>query len=208
MPFLNHTVPSISCLLRMEYMFNHEQGHGKFIHADIHTVASICGRVPLFEALIENGVNWTRRPITAFCWKEDAPIHPLEVHCYWDCFSHYIDVSVRHRLSGLSATLIDIHGKQRDGDYMFTIDWASENPAMVDPGFSETAEHKCGHFFKMEDGNFFIYPNNRIIWRDVAFIHDRLRGNPGYKIDNNIYSVESRIRKETDWSYNTQYLEP
>ena len=59
----------------------------------------------------------------------------------------------------------------------------------------------------MDDGNFFCYPNNRIIWNDVAFTYNRLKNNPGYLIDQNIYSVENRVVKETDLSYFTEFGE-
>jgi hypothetical protein len=194
--------------MRNQFLFNHEKGFGEYTLADVHSVASIEKRVPLFEAFLENGVNWTRRPITAFCWKKDAPIYPLEVHMYWDCFSPYVDVQVRNRLSGLRAQLIDYKGNRHEGNYMFTLDWGWENKGgMLDTNFSETPEHKCGHVFKMDDGNFFIYPNNRIIWYDDAWVYNRIDKNPGYKIDMNVYTVENKRKLESDYSYMTEFKE-
>lgn len=208
MAYLNHNIPTITCYMRNQFLFNHEKGFGEYTLADVHSVASIEKRVPLFEAFLENGVNWTRRPITAFCWKKDAPIYPLEVHMYWDCFSPYVDVQVRNRLSGLRAQLIDYKGNRHEGNYMFTLDWGWENKGgMLDTNFSETPEHKCGHVFKMDDGNFFIYPNNRIIWYDDAWVYNRIDKNPGYKIDMNVYSVENKRKLESDYSYMTEFKE-
>lgn len=187
-------------------MFNHEKGFNEFTLCDVHSVASIEKRVPLFEAFLENGVNWTRRPINAFCWKKDAPAYPLEVHMYWDCFSPYVDVQIRNRLAGLRAELVDYKGKKREGVYQFTLDWSWENKAgALDTNFSETPEHKCGHLFKMDDGNYFIYPNNRIIWYDDAWVFNRIDKNPGYKIDMNIYTVENKRKSQTDYSYMTEF---
>ncbi len=205
MPFLNHNIPTITCLMRNEYLFNHKKGHGEFTPCDVHTVASMERRVPLFEAFLENGVNWTRRPITAFCWKPDAPIRPLNEHVYWDCFSSYVDVQVRSRLNRLRAKLITPSGEQRSGIYLFTLDWAFENRAMLDTNFSETPEHKCGHVFQMDEGNYYVYPNNRIIWHDNAWVYNPITKNPGYEIDMNIYSVENRSEMITDNSYITEF---
>ena len=208
MAYLNHNIPTITCYMRNQFLFNHEKGFGEYTLADVHSVASIEKRVPLFEAFLENGVNWTRRPITAFCWKTDAPIYPLEVHMYWDCFSPYVDVQVRNRLSGLRAQLIDYKGNKHEGSHMFTLDWGWENKGgMLDTNFSETPEHKCGHVFKMDDGNFFIYPNNRIIWYDDAWVYNRIDKNPGYKIDMNVYTVENKRKLESDYSYMTEFKE-
>ena len=205
MAYLNANLPVINCLIRNEFLFNHEKGQGEFTPADVHSVASIQGRSPLFEAFLENGVNWTRRPIHAFAWNQRAEVLPLTEHIYWDCFSDYVDVKVRERLGGLRADLISITGVKRQGLYLFTIDWSHQDKNMVDTGFSETPEHKCGHVFKMDNGNYFIYPNNRIIWMDRAWALNRIDSNPGYKIDMNIYSVEGEGNFSTDYSYMTEF---
>ena len=207
MSYLNCNIPTITCFIRNEFLFNHEKGHKEFTLADVHSVASIQKRVPLFEAFLENGVNWTRRPIHAFCWNKTAEVLPLTEHMYWDCFSNYVDVHIRERLAGLRADLISITGVKRQGIYMFTLDWAHENRNMLDTNFSETPEHKCGHVFKMDNGNYFIYPNNRIIWSDKAWTFDRIEKNPGYKIDMTVYSVENGNRYETNYDYITDFTE-
>ena len=90
---------------------------------------------------------------------------------------------------------------------MFTLDWSHENRNMIDTNFSETPEHKCGHVFKMDNGNYFIYPNNRIIWSDKAWTFNRIDKNPGYKIDMTMYSVEHDDTHQTDYSYMTEFIE-
>jgi hypothetical protein len=207
MSYLNANIPVINCFIRNEFLFNHKKGKGEFTPCDVHSVASIQGRTPLFETFLENGVNWTRRPINAFVWKKDAEILPLTEYIYWDCFSPYIDVKVRERLSGLRADLISITGVKRQGTYIFTLDWSHENRNNLDLGFSETPEHKCGHVFKMDNGNYFIYPNNRIIWYDRAWTFNRIEKNPGYEIDYNVYSVENKGLYSTDNSYLTEFKE-
>jgi hypothetical protein len=88
---------------------------------------------------------------------------------------------------------------------MFTLDWSHENRNVIDTNFSETPEHKCGHLFKMDNGNYFIYPNNRIIWMDTAWTYNIIDKNPGYKIDMNIYSVENMSGYATDYNYITNF---
>jgi hypothetical protein len=205
MSYLNANIPTITCFIRNEFLFNFEKGFNEFTAADVHSVASIEKRTPLFEAFLENGVNWTRRPIHAFVWKKDAEILPLTEYIYWDCFSAYIDVTVRERLKGLKADLISITNVKRQGIYLFTLDWSHQDRNMLDTNFSETPEHKCGHVFKMDNGNYFIYPNNRIIWSDKAWTFNKIEKNPGYKIDMNIYSVENSQGYETDYSYMTVF---
>jgi hypothetical protein len=204
MPYLNHSIPTITCLIRDEFLFNHEKGFGSYTSCDVHSVASIEKRVPLFEAFLTNGVNWTRRPITAFCWKPCDPV-PLEEAMYWDCFSPYIDVQVRARMKGLRGQLINFQGQKKWGEYMFTLDWGWENKSILDTNFSETPEHKCAHVFKMDNGNFYAYPNNRIVWHDDAWVDTPIDKNPGYKIDLTVYSVENKRKQYTDDSYITEF---
>jgi len=206
MAYLNHDVPTFTCFIRNEYLYNHQSGHGEYTPCDVHSVTSMEKRVPLFEAFLENGVNWTRRPIHAFCWQKDAPRHSLNIHMYWDCFSPYIDVAVRNRLANLKAELIDYQNNRHAGIYLFTLDWGWENKAgNLDTNFSESPEHKCAHVFKMDDGNYFAYPNNRIIWHDDAWVYKPITSNPGYQIDLNTYSVENSRKVYTDNSYFTEF---
>jgi|TARA_R100000084_G_scaffold101596_1_gene56650 hypothetical protein len=120
---------------------------------------------------------------------------------YWDCFSPYIDVQRRHRLAGLQAQLIRPDGKKVLGDYMFTMDWSWENKGVPDLNYSETPEHKCAHLFKVETGNYYAYPNNRIIWYDNAWTFKRIDKNPGFEIDTTVYSVENKRKMETSDHY-------
>lgn len=208
MSYLNHNLPDWPCYIRNEFLFNHTKGHGEVSKCNVHSVTSIEKRTPLFECFLENGVNWTRRPLHALCWDPKAEIEPLNEIIYWDCFSSYVDVQRRHRLAGLSAELIRPDNRKVRGDYMFTIDWGFENKAMVDLNFAETPEHKCAHMFKVETGNYYAYPNNRIIWYDSAFTFNRIKANPGFEIDMTIYSVENKRTFETSDHYIYDITEP
>ena len=205
MPYLNSNIPVISCYFRDNFLYNHEKGFVSHTKCEVHSVSSIESKTLLFEVFLENGVNWTRRPINSFCWKKDAPILELQEHIYWDCFSYYIDVQIRHRLQGLTADLTSISGKKYKGEYLFTIDWAYENNMMTNVSFAETPEHKCAHIFKGFDGNFFAYPNNKVVWYDRAFTSNRITSNPGYVIDSRTYSVENGNYFESNSDFLTDF---
>ena len=51
--------------------------------------------------------------------------------------------------------------------------------------------------FKMENGNYYDYPNNRIIWFDDDWTFNQIDKNPGFEIDTTVYSVENKRRIET-----------
>ena len=55
--------------------------------------------------------------------------------------------------------------------------------------------------FKVETGNYYAYPNNRIIWYDNAWTFNRIEKNPGFEIDTTVYSVENKRKMETSDHY-------
>lgn len=50
MAYLNHNLPTFTCFLRNEYLFNHEKGYNEYTLSDVRSVASMEKRVPLFKA--------------------------------------------------------------------------------------------------------------------------------------------------------------
>ena len=65
MSYLNHSIPTVCCLIRNEYLYNHTKGHGEFTPCDVHSVSSLQKRVPLFEAFLENGASEQGSRMTA-----------------------------------------------------------------------------------------------------------------------------------------------
>ncbi len=58
---------------------------------------------------------------------------------------------------------------QHKAKYMFTLDWCLG--AQYTSGYGEyAAGHKCGHVFVGEGGQYFIQPNNRVLWMDGRFM--------------------------------------
>jgi hypothetical protein len=198
MSYLNHNLPTFTCYIRNEFLYNHKKGHGEMSLCDIHSVASLEKHVPLFEAVFREWSELDKKTYSCILLETRLHLTPkLEECMWWDCFSPYIDVQVRSRLAGLRAELINYRGEKNEGTYMFTLDWSWESKSTLNTNFSETPEHKCAHFFKMDNGNFYAYPNNKILWYDDAWIRNRITQNPGYEIDLTEYSVENRRKIET-----------
>ena len=153
-------------------------------------------------------MNWTRRPLTAFCWKKEAPVYPIEMHHYWDCFSPYIDVNVRERLARKRAELVDHNGKKHWGEYMFTLDTCHRDNNTIDTNFSEhDPEHKSFNVIKLDNGQFAAQPNNRVIWTDQSLIPEK-RLMPDFKVCSQNYTVENTpkwsVGHTDEWQYKTK----
>lgn len=193
---LNEDIPAIQCFLRKEYLYNLESHYGELIPCVIIGTSSIPGRAIGFHCLTENGAMIWRLPINAFCHKKEAPRQDLGVLELWDCFSDKVSV---HAFSEIREMRIKTHlkdGKWYEGTYLFTIDWhgssGSDNPG--DWG------HKCAHIIKLDNGNYAAQPNNRILWRDQAFVCDPFRDKPDYKTNTHIWKVEDGLKWKTDSS--------
>lgn len=57
MAYLNHNLPTFTCYIRNEFLYNHKKAEGETTLCDVHTVASLEKRVPLFECFLENDMK-------------------------------------------------------------------------------------------------------------------------------------------------------
>ena len=90
-------------------------------------------------------------------------------------------------------------GKLYYGEYLFTIDWCHPESNILDCEHSEIPhEHKCGHVMALDNGNYSIQPNNRILWNISNFTtRDDI---PDYKVQTTEWNVENKgwITEDTD----------
>lgn len=197
MSYLNSNIPPIECYVRGQFLQNLESGHGLYFPCLIFGFSSITGRVPLFHCMLEDGGVFFRLPISAFCQSEGVEIigddeqEFLEEIQLWDSFSYYPSVIVFDVLQNRRVKYVSRRKKEYFGHYMFTIDWANEDRNIAPISFSEApGQHKCGHFIKLDNGNYAIQPNNRLKFHEPSFctkpdvIIDR-------KIHTHIWSVEN-----------------
>jgi hypothetical protein len=202
MSYLNANTPPLYCKIRKEYLYDLKEHIGESEDCVVFGLASIPGRAILFHTILPNGAIFYRLPINAFFQKRfsrsevpDMPLHEVEL---WNSFSYYPSVHTFSFLEGAK-------GKYRfednwiGGNYEFTIDWAHPESNILDVEHSEIPdEHKCGHFMSLDNGNFAIQPNNRILWNISNFT----TGNdiPDYKVQTNKWNAENnnKITENSD----------
>jgi hypothetical protein len=163
MPTLNASCPRFNALIRREFLYNLEHGHGEYEPALVFGVASITGRALLFHCLLTNGAQIGRLPLSAFCWKECEPL-PIEVIQTWDSFSYDLSVTEYEALKHLHCAALLRDKTWRRGVYMFTVDWYGSALA-EDAGDNGW---KCAHVIKLDTGHFAAVPNNRSCFLDAA----------------------------------------
>lgn len=197
---LNINIPLIECYVRQSYLTDGRMnGVEKCV---IFAHCSIPGYAPMFHCQMENGAVYYRLPISAFCWDEYAPDPTVYETGYWNSFSYYPVVNVYSWLASQTAKFKTRYGKIMKGEYVMTIDWCEPDPNLVECSLAETpTEHKCGHVLRVQDGNFYIMPNNRIVWAEPSFVvKDEIPHH--YRTNSNYYNIEKadsfRLSEDND----------
>lgn len=204
MSFINANIPPVDCYIRKEFLFNQEEHHGEFEEGFLFGVTSLMNKTLLFNFMSKGGGHFCRLPIHAFCHKLDAPKQSLNDLVTWNNFSYYIGV-VRY---DYLITFCKAKVKLRDnkvylGNYLFTVDYANPDkdlPAQ-DFGLSESPyDHKSANLYKLDNGNFAIQPNNRVLYVDASYI-EPYKQVPRWKAQND----EWRVSKG-DWKLEGDYF--
>ena len=198
MAYLNANIPVQYAQVRKEYLYDLKSHHGEVEDCVIFGLASLAGKAVLFHCLLPNGAIYYRLPISAFIQRaydiSQVPRMRLDELELWNSFSYYPSVTTFDFLAGQECKYLGKDKKFYTGEYLFTIDWAHPEPNILDVDHSEIPqEHKCGHFIALNNGNYAIQPNNRILWHVGNFTTKNEW--PDYKTQTSEWSVENK-----DWT--------
>lgn len=208
MAFLVHNLPPIPVMVRKEYLYDLEYGHGEFTPGVWTSVKSVTGKALYFETLLTDyGALFDKLPISAFVWKTDLDYDlPLDTLQLWDCFDYHITVIQKPLLS--SCKFFGKDKQFHEGEYLFTIDNCHADKNVLNENFSEfDPEHKSFNIIQLQNGQFAAQPNNRIIWRDSSLTIDEPL-TPDFKVCTQNYHVETEpkwsVGHTDEWSYKTK----
>lgn len=190
MSYLNAPIPNFKCHVHESFFLDAEPTMGGgTVRAVAFGIVSRPGHALGVHVLTDRGVQWYGLPLHALCWKPDAPLRDLRELELWDCFSFHVSVTEFPLLSGLRCRVLP---SGEGAECLFSLDWTHEG-AEVDPGWARLPEeHKSGHFLRLDDGNFGLQPNNRLLWREESFApkpYD-LADAPRYRRNTKVWSVE------------------
>ena len=198
MAYLNANIPVLYAQVRKEYLYDLQSHHGEVEECVIFALASLAGKAVLFHCLLPNGAVYYRLAISAFIQRtfdiSQVPRMRLDELELWNSFSYYPAVTTFDFLAGQECKYLGKDKKFYTGEYLFTIDWAHPEPNILDVDHSEIPqEHKCGHFIALNNGNYAIQPNNRMLWHLGNFTTKNEW--PDYKTQTSEWSVENK-----DWT--------
>jgi hypothetical protein len=189
---LNHNIRPIKCWLKKEFLYNLEKGHGEFEECHLFAVSSIKGRALGFHAFLSTGAVFYRLPISAFVWKKTEESVPLDHLQTWDQLGYHISVIEYEFLKELNGRVRMKTGNWEKCEYLFTVDFCHPDPGYLNTTFVESPhDHKCQHIVKLGNGHFGAYPNNKILWEEVAFVTKRMEERPDYKVNTHAFFSEN-----------------
>jgi hypothetical protein len=180
---LNISIPHFYAKMRIEHLYQHD-GRPGFQDVIVFGAQSVAGRALTFHIMTDEGAVRSRVPIHMLAWKEDAPKKPLDHLQLWDCFGYEVTVTPYDYLLQSRVSAIFKDGSKEWGNYLMTFDWYS-NPYSEEP-----TQYKAAHLIKLDDGNFTLQPNNRLMWRDMSFVTRPFPQKPDWKIDNKDWFCE------------------
>lgn len=194
MPFILSDTPSIvRCLVRAEFVQNHQSGQGEYLKAHILGVrcqeaASLQFQVRFDEPEIAGAMFCL--PIQALCWKP-CELPDTELIQPWDTFSstfcvHEFGLWKRGNAQLLNVRGIEPYPPRIPARYLFTLDFAGN--ALAD----DFEQHKQLHVLQVEAGWFSAVPNNRVLSIDSAFSKP-CESLPQFQSLEHLYTAECRI---------------
>jgi len=203
MALLNADIPPIYCKVRKEYLYDFKKHQGESDECVIFGLTSMAGAATLFNIMLPNGAVFFRLPIAAFFQKHldreqvrDMQVDELQL---WNSFSYYPSVHMFNYLTSQRGKYFGKDKKEHFGEYLFTIDWCHPESNILETEHSEIPhEHKCGHVLALDNGNYAIQPNNRILWNISNFTtRDDI---PDYKVQTTEWNVENKgwVTEDTD----------
>jgi hypothetical protein len=191
--YLNIDTPTFFCYLDTNFFYNKPPDiNSKRIVVEVFNFTSIPQRCGLFSVMTEYGSQHSRVPIHYLRANESGGSnYPLDWIQLWDSISYYASIKIDQYTKNRAANIFLKDKKLHKAKYMFTIDWCLG--PQYQNGYGEmSAGHKCGHFFQGFDGQYFLQPNNRVLWMDGgSFIAKKFDNKPDWEVFSLEFSCEN-----------------
>ena len=191
-------IPAKKVWVRKEYLRDLQDGHGEFVEGVWVSAKSIPGRAFYFETYLpEYGALYDKLPISAFVSSPKTPDPDLDLPNlqFWNCMDYGVLCIKKKHIAELDFELRTRHFVTIKGQYVFSLDNYHPENDIVDCGTSELPEeHKSHNCILLENGQFALYPNNRMRLYSLSRTPEQVK-NPDFKVSTHFYQVETGL----DW---------
>ena len=187
-------IPPVKVWVRKEYLTDHTEGHGEFVEGYWVTAKSLPGRTFYFETYLpEYGAMYDKMPISAFLSEPVLPDPdlPLDELQFWNCMGNGVTVLEKQFVGSMSFEIGTKKFGSMKGSYLFTLDNYHPNIQVIDCNVSEVPqEHKSHNCIELVNGQYALYPNNRMRIYDVSLTPEEVK-KPDFKVSTQYYQVEN-----------------
>ena len=187
-------LPAIKVKVRREYLMDLEDGHGEFVDGIWVSAKSIPGRAFYFETYLpEYGALFDKLPISAFLSQAETPTPdmPLNNLQFWNCMDYGVVAISKQFIGSMDYEVLTRDFGLQKGTYIATLDNYHADINSVDFSTSEQPdEHKSFNLLELNNGQFCLYPNNRMRVYDNSLTPDEPK-RPDFKVSTEFYQVEN-----------------
>ena len=191
-------LPAEKVWVRKEYLTDHKSGHGEFVEGVWVAVKSLPGRAFYFETYLpEYGALYDKLRISAFLRapKTPTPDMSLENLQFWNCMDYGVMAINKGFISSMDAEIRTRDHGLIKGQYIFTIDNYHADINVIDNNVSEVPqEHKSHNCIQLENGQYALYPNNRMRLYDLSITPQEPK-TPDFKVS----TIEYQVENGTEW---------
>ena len=187
-------LPSVEVYVRKEYLRDHEDGHGEFVKGVWVSAKSIPGRAFYFESFLpEYGALYDKLPISAFVSKPVVPTPDMDLYNlqFWNCMDYGVVAITKQFIGSMDYEILTRDHGIMHGSYICTLDNYHADSNNIDYSTSEQpAEHKSFNLLELDNGQFCLYPNNRMRVYDNSLTPKEPKM-PDFKVRTEYYQVEN-----------------
>ena len=187
-------LPATQVYVRKEYLRDHEDGHGEFVKGVWVSAKSLAGRAFYFETYLpEYGALFDKLPISAFVTEPKTPDPDLDLPNlqFWNCMDYGVVCIHKQFIGSMDYEVFTRNHGVMKGYYIATLDNYHDNSDEVDWSTSEQpSEHKSHNLIELENGQYGLYPNNRMRVYDNSLTPQEPKM-PDFKVSTEYYQVEN-----------------
>jgi len=201
--YLNVNIPYFFAGMDKAFLYDDEPNpKNDRVPVEVFMYTSVPQRCGMFSVMTEWGSQHARVPIhyLSSLYVDRPTGYPLDWIQLWDSVSYYASCTIVDYCKNRGAMIWLKDHTQHKAKYMFTLDWCL-GPHYTS-GYGEyAAGHKNGHVFEGEGGQYFIQPNNRVLWMDGGSWITKPLDKPDWQIFSREFSCEhtgSRWVSESD----------
>ena len=190
-------LPPQKVWVRKEYLRDLQDGYGEFVEGVWVSAKSIPGRAFYFETYLPKyGAMYDKLPISAFLSRPELPDPDLDLPNlqFWNCMDYGVRCIEKQFIGSMDFELRTRNFGNIKGEYLFTLDNFHPDIDTTNCNVSEIPdEHKSHNCIELENGQFALYPNNRMRIYDLS-ITPETPLMPDFKVSTRYYQVENGVR--------------